>query len=352
MLRFTSFFSAALCSGSMALAQSDHCSDIFKYSAFNTSQISTSESILSSSKDVMCSRDFTRVEDIRTYARSGGWTLDYGPLSNSLSDAKRTDNNRFSIQETEFCKSSTSDLNYKFGQQSNRVVTDNAVAAWSKCMDGDGRPYLTYEVLKRSSVAVGNIHRKAKSGLTKFYVEGVSITPTGSAICRVGTKLIEPALFGEDGLEITSIPTAIECSKTDGELGFVSVSVQTNHGSIGPMILPSREKIDLDLQEALDANKRLRDFFTSITPVREGSMFSIYQGDADLSGKVHYTYACPAQAGFDLRNKDERRQVIEALCSQQDMKPFQFRPIQRLNRNEARCPDAYYAISCVKVGSP
>ena len=239
----------SITAGTATIAQQDQCGDVFRFSAFNRNDFSASTSILSSSKDSMCNRDFTSETDLQQYARSGGWSLSYGLLSNALTDAKNESSGRVDIHASEFCSLSLQELDAKQRVQESVVTTDNAVAAWSACMQRAQLPYAIYDLSDDGRIASGDILRDGVQGSTELFLTGISIDPENSATCTVAGKPIN-ADVGKGGFEIKQTRTTLSCSKSSSYNGSVRVGIQTSEGSVGPIEMPSQRSVDLKFSDA------------------------------------------------------------------------------------------------------
>lgn len=256
-MRFFVYFAffAAVFPFSISAQPRDLCSDVLKFEAFNKDELKHTSRMLAATRDGLCGSTFNSFEEAASYARSGGWTLDYAGLGNTLQDNKYRNGSRIDISSSAFCSSSASFDNFFQDVERASVEVDSAVEAWSSCMKQNNRPHLVYSLQDDKRGAVAEIRTLGFEGLN---LKGISISPKDAASCDLTGHNEQNLTNPETPITLSGDSQSMQCRKSDDYNGFVSITVQLNQGSLGPIDIVSSDAVALEAAETQQQLSQLR----------------------------------------------------------------------------------------------
>jgi len=227
--------------------------------AYDINKANIRSTIMLAERDALCERQYSNAGEANSSARSGGFGVTFKKFSASGSRAKQNSNGKWDISEEEFCTSSARDLNTNFFDGSESIIASIAVKAWRDCVTNaqSNDLYMEYEISPDGNYFTGELKVTAKTGPLKREIKGITTGGTGKKelSCNIGGRNVTPEDVLEKPVLVAEAGTGVVCEKVP-DTG-VSVSIQTNAGSLPFVHLPSPEDRDIIALEEL--KKRVMD---------------------------------------------------------------------------------------------
>ena len=243
LLVFSLCFSVAI----FTYAQPDYCAIALTSKAFDRTTLSHASTTMYAVRDDICSREYSSVEQARSRARSAGFSAVYNALPISGNAGSSSTGGSISIDESQFCRASSTDLETAFGLNYTNQVGTYALDAWRECVrtTRDSSLWVEYELFEQGSIVAGDIIKTANTGELNSVI--TAVTAPGRASNQIQCQIGESDRFNPQGvldtpIEITTTRTAFSCVKQD-DTGVV-ITIQTRADSLPPINLPSAVAIE------------------------------------------------------------------------------------------------------------
>lgn len=303
---------AALIAGSPgALGQpGEICRVALTEQAYDREHSSIRSNLMLSTRDQLCSSEYSNIGEAQASARNRGFNLGYGGLSIGSSGSRQSNNGKWNISETTFCRASASDLKAAYAADYDRQIASIAVAAWLECVKSsrENLLYLEYTMSKDGQQFTGTLHTTASTGRLARQIVGIPAVGGAAKTvrCNIAGKEYQPNSGITSPIEVLTTGTAIACEKSGNE--GASIALQTSEGSTPFIKLPSaadkkayefetlRSMIDavkdVDILAIQDRIKALDLSVSKLQPVR------LYQCPTTNEGKSQgawATFGCVGQ---------------------------------------------------------
>jgi hypothetical protein len=242
--------------GASASAQAINCNLVLDENLFDRRSLAVSERLISGMKSNVCSEEFTSHEQAKQYIREGGWELDvFGWFDNSLRDNKQEQTGNYSVQRSEFCANSVSDIARSFGSDYRQVSGKFALEAFEACVERTQSNvlYVTYLIPSvapnNPSILQGDLVRVLLGeGEFPYEIRGFSTSPDEADIdCKLRTSQI-PDDLATNPLRVDSSPAKFTCVRRDDIDTFIEIT--TTQGDF-TVLFPSSETVRINELAAL-----------------------------------------------------------------------------------------------------
>ncbi|MER8501836.1 hypothetical protein [Mesorhizobium sp. M0204] len=230
-----------------------YCSVALTEKAYDKISSNINSTLAFSTRDDLCSREYSNVGEAQSTARNSGFSLGYKLLSIDALDAKQSSTGRWNISETTFCKSTASDLKSAFSGDYESVVASIAVKSWLECVrqSSENALYIEYTVSKDGQDFAGTLRVTANTGSLNRQITGISVVgrAKNSVKCNIGGIVYEPGDPPSNPINVETAGTAIACEKAGDE--GVRIALQTSGGSTPFITLPSVSDLKFSESEKL-----------------------------------------------------------------------------------------------------
>jgi hypothetical protein len=229
-----------------AVAQpADICSVALTEQAYDVEESTIQTNLMFAARDDICEKEYDSVSQARSEARSGGFNVGHAGVSIGVSGAKQSNNGKWSIKETAFCKATASDLQTSYGSEYRNQVARIAVQAWLECVKSSNQNllYLEYAISPDGQLFTGRLRTTASTGPLQRTITGISVVgdAADTVVCNIAGKNYKPDDVGEKPVEITTTGTSVACSKSGSE--GASIALQTSQSALPFVHLPSEREV-------------------------------------------------------------------------------------------------------------
>lgn len=242
---------------SMAIASSV-CDIALNSGAFNTSDYSHNSRLFLAERDAVCQKEYDSKQEATTAARKSGGNIGYAGFSFGASDAKQTSSGKWSLQSSEYCRSSASQLDSITSTTAKGQVADVALGAWLECVKlvETDRLFVAYSPLENGRGITGTIHRRVSGGAVGE-IRGISGSdPSVPVTCQIGTT----AVTSNEAkiLPIERANTSITCIKEPSK--SVRISLITSVSDSPWIDMPSQKQVEQTaIDDVNEATRQLRE---------------------------------------------------------------------------------------------
>lgn len=233
---------------------SSGCNAVLTAEAYDRDSLSVNSTIMIAKKDDICSREYRDIGEAQKSARSGGFSIDYGPISIGGSSSKQKANGSWDISETAFCRATAYDLQTAYSSNYSSQVARIAVSAWLSCVESsnENQLFMDYSVSKDGQRFTGTLRTTANRGSLERKITGIGVVgPASHTVqCNIGGKTYPTNDKLRDPIGMKATSTSISCSKSGDE--GVDVAFQTDQGSVPFVKLPSKTELKISQFEILE----------------------------------------------------------------------------------------------------
>ncbi len=213
--------------------------------AYDRERSKIRSNIMFSARDELCNREYNNIGEAQSAARSRGFSLGYSGLSIGASDARQSNNNKWNISDTKFCRATSTELQTSYASDYENQIASVAVQAWLECVKSSNENllYLDYKISEDGQRFTGTLHTTASTGALARKITGIAVVgdAASSTTCNIAGKKYNPADVAAKPIEVKTTGTTVACEKSSDK--SVSIAFQTSVAGVPFIDLPTKKEL-------------------------------------------------------------------------------------------------------------